>query len=61
MIYTEKFKIGLKDVGKNNKIKNRAILEILENIACYHSDSVGHGINDIKNTKTSWILLDWKL
>ena len=31
MIYTEKFKIPLKDIGKDNKIKNRAVLEILEN------------------------------
>lgn len=61
MIYTEKFKIPLKDIGKDNKIKNRAVLEILENIACYHSDLVGYGVNNIKETKATWILLDWKL
>lgn len=61
MIYTEKFKIPLKDIGKDNKIKNRAVLEILENIACYHSDLVGYGVNNIKETKVTWILLDWKL
>ncbi len=61
MIYEEQFKMGAKDVGKNNKIKNRAILEILENIGTYHSDKVGYGILDIKVTKLSWILLDWKL
>ena len=26
MIYTENFKMSLKDIGKQNKIKNRAIL-----------------------------------
>ena len=61
MIYTEKFKIPLKDIGKDNKIKNRAILEVLENAACYHSDLVGYGVNNIKETKVTWILLDWKL
>lgn len=61
MIYTEKFKIPLKDIGKDNKIKNRAVLEILENIACYHSDLVCYGVNNIKETKVTWILLDWKL
>lgn len=40
MIYKETFKPGLKDIGKNNKIKNKAILEFLENIAAYHSDYV---------------------
>lgn len=61
MIYTEQFKMGLKDIGKNNKIKNRAILEILENIAAYHSDKVRFGANDTEKTKLTWILLDWKL
>lgn len=61
MIYREKFKLGLKDIGKDNKIKNRAILECLENIGSYHSDVVGYGANDTKRTKVSWILLEWKL
>lgn len=61
MIYKEKFKLGLKDIGKNNKIKNRAILECLENIGSYHSDIAGYGANDTKTTKVSWILLEWKL
>lgn len=41
MIYKEKFKIGLKDVWKNSEVSNKAILEYLENIAAYHSDSIG--------------------
>jgi len=61
MIYKEKFKPGLKDIGKDNKIKNRALLEYLENIASYHSDMVGYGANDTENTKSAWVLLDWKL
>ncbi len=61
MIYKENFKPGLKDIGKNNTIKNRAILEILENIAAYHSDKVNYGANETETTRTAWILLDWKL
>ncbi len=61
MIYEENFKIGLKDVWKGNKVSNKAILEYLENIAAYHSDSVGYGINTSEKTSVSWILLDWKL
>lgn len=61
MFYREKFKIQLKDIGKDNYIKNRAILEIFENIGTYHSDKVGYGPNDIKRTGVTWILLDWKL
>lgn len=61
MIYKEKFKIGLKDIGKNNKLSNRAILEYLENIGAYHSDKVGYGANDNVKTGVSWILLEWKV
>ncbi len=61
MIYTENFKMSLKDIGKQNKIKNRAILEILENIAGYQSDYVGFGANETVKTKIAWVLLDWKL
>lgn len=61
MIFKEKFKIQLKDIGKENYIKNRAILEIFENIGTYHSDMAGYGPNDIEKTGVSWVLLDWKL
>lgn len=61
MIYQEKFKIGLKDIGKENKIRNKTILEFLENIGGYHSDIAGYGVNEIEETKVTWILLDWQL
>ena len=61
MIFKQQFKMGVKDIGKNDKIKNKAILEILENAGTYHSDLVGYGVLDINKTKLSWILLDWKL
>ena len=61
MIYKEKFKIGLKDVWTKNEVSNIAILEYLEDIAAYHSDSVGIGINTTNKTQISWLLSDWKL
>ncbi len=61
MIYKEKFKIGLKDVWKGEEVSNIAILEYLENIAAYHSDSVGYGVNTTKQTNLNWLLLDWKV
>lgn len=61
MIYKEKFKIGLKDVWKGKQISNKAILEYLEDIAAYHSDSVGYGINTSTTTHLTWLLLDWKV
>ena len=61
MIYQEKFKMGLKDIGKDNKAKNRTLLEFLENVAAYHADYVKNGANDTLETRLGWILLDWKL
>ena len=61
MIYKETFKIGLKDVWSKNEVSNIAILEYLEDIAAYHSDSVGIGINTTKETHLNWLLLDWEL
>lgn len=61
MIFETEFKTGLKDIGKNNFIKNESILEILENAGGEHSNLVGYGVYDIERTKLSWILLDWKV
>lgn len=61
MIFTDKVKTGIKDIGKESKIKNKSLLEILENIGSYHSDKVGYGALDIERTKLTWILLEWKL
>lgn len=61
MIYNKKFEIGLKDIGKNNEMNNTAILEILEDIAAYHSDSIGIGVNTTNQTKLTWVLLEWQL
>lgn len=61
MIYKETIKTKIKDVEEHNLINNKAILEMLETVATYHSDDVGYGIRDIEKTKLSWVLLDWKL
>lgn len=61
MIFIQKVKTGIKDIGKNNTIKNRAILEMLENVGSYHSDKIGYGAVNIEKTKLTWILLEWKL
>ena len=61
MIFKEQFTMQLKDIGKENYMKNRAILEIFENIGTHHSDIAGYGPNDIRRTGVTWVLLDWKV
>lgn len=61
MIFESNENIRLNDIGKDNKLKNESILQILESIAARHSDLVGYGVLDIEKTKASWILLEWKV
>ena len=61
MIYSEDYKIQVKDIVKDNYINDRGILEIFENIATHNSDVVGFGVNDIEATGLAWILMDWKV
>ena len=61
MIFKEKFKMGLKDIDKNNLLKNRAILEYLENIGSFHSDVAGYGAEYTGKTGIAWVVLGWKL
>lgn len=61
MIFKEDFKIGIKDVKNEFYVGNKYILECLENIASRHSDIAGYGMNNIFETKLTWVLLEWKL
>ena len=61
MVYSENVKAQLKDVERGGYVKNRGILEMFENVATHHSDSVNFGVNDVSETGFSWILMDWKI
>lgn len=61
MFITEKFHIGLRDIGIGNKLKNKSLLGFFEDIGGMHSDIAGLGVEDIKRTKLSWIILGWKV
>ena len=61
MIFKENFKMGLKDIDINNKIKNVTLLEFFENIGAYHSDLAGYGADYTKEHGKGWVLLDWKM
>lgn len=60
-IYSDNFRVTLSDIDENNKLSNKGILRILQEIAAMHSNMVGFGLNDIESTSLFWILLNWKL
>ena len=61
MIYSEKYKVELEDIGINNRISNKRIITIMEDVAAAHSDSVGYGVKEIEKSNCAWVLLDWKI
>lgn len=61
MVYTEFVKIPLKDIEHGNVISDRGILEMFENAAAHHSDSVADGVNEIEDKGKVWVVLDWKV
>ena len=61
MIYCSNYKIGLEDIGINNEATNKALLTIMQDIACLHSASVGYGVLEVESKKRAWMLLDWKM
>ena len=61
MIYKTNYRLGLEDVGKFNKITNKAILRILENAGGMQSEKIGYGLTNTEKTGLSWILLGWKV
>lgn len=61
MQFEREYRIGIRELGRSNKLSNLGLLEFLEEIASLHSATVGFGINDISETKKSWILMDWKV
>lgn len=60
-ICSQDFTVTLPDVGENNRLTNKAILRMLQEIACIHSSLSDFGVNDAEKTGMAWILLNWKL
>ena len=60
-IYKSDFKVRVTDIDKKCKMTNKAMLDIFQNVAGMHSESLHLGINDIENNKLSWIILNWRL
>ena len=55
------YRLGFTDIGKDNLITNKGVLKLLENAGGMHSSQVGYGLNQIEDTKLSWVLLSWKV
>lgn len=61
MIVEQKYRVRLSEIGRDNKVTNKSILSMLEDVASKHSDIAKFGIMEIPQTHLSWVLLDWKV
>lgn len=61
MILENEYTVKLSEIGKDNKVTNKAILSYLEDIGGIHSNIAGYGVFEIQDTHLSWILLGWRM
>ena len=61
MIFEEKYRVGIEDIGEDNLATNRAVFTYLEDIACVHANSVNFGLLNSRRGSAHWILLSWNL
>ena len=61
MVVEHKFYIGLRDIGKDNKLSNKGLLAALGDAGCKHSEMAGLGITNINETKRSWLIISWRV
>lgn len=57
----QNFFVGIQDVGVNNEMTNKALLECMTNVTNVHGNLAGQGIKDREISSISWIVVNWKL
>ena len=55
------FNLTIRDIDKDTRLTNKAILSFFEDMGGLHSNIAGYGLKQIEKTKLSWILLHWKI
>ena len=61
MIIEQNFYVSLRHVNDNMELTNKSLLGYLEDIGGRHSNLVGNGLKQIKETRRTWMILYWKL
>ena len=61
MVIEREYYVQLSQIGKENKITNKSLLGIFEDIGGVHSNIAGYGIPTMDKTHLTWVLLDWKV
>lgn len=60
-IFNYDYTIKYSDVGVDNKITLKSLVDTLQEAAIAHSEKAGFGVNNMDETHLAWLLLDWKV
>ena len=60
-VYEYKTRIRFNDINENNELSDKGLLNILAEAAGVHSQEVGYGLNNVKETNCTWMILYWKV
>ncbi|MBP5153821.1 MAG: hypothetical protein ILP12_02280 [Lachnospiraceae bacterium] len=55
------FYVGLQDIGADDLMTDRAILEAMTNMVNHHASLVGEGLLDRPRIRRGWVVLGWML
>lgn len=58
--YSEKYKIKYSDVDRNNNCKLSRVLDLFQDIATSHSDTLGYGSKKMLEDNLGWLVTGWK-
>lgn len=57
----QNFFVGMQDVGMNNEMTNKALLECMTNVTNVHGTLIGQGVTDRETCNLSWVVVNWNL
>ena len=60
-IFSYDYKVKYSDIGTDNKITLKALVDTLQEAAISHSEIAGYGVNNMDHTHLAWLLLNWKI
>lgn len=61
MGFSSVFQPGMEDLNPDLSVKNRSLLRFCEDVAGFHTDSLGDGLLSMNETGQAWILMAWYL
>mgnify|MGYP004450091831 FL=1 len=60
-MYEYKARVGFSNVGPDHKLKMYALMNILQDATCFHSDSIGYGVEYLAPQGMGWFVTNYEV